>query len=92
VVLVHRYFYPDTPPYATILRDIAVTLADAGLAVTVLTCQPSYNRAAAFRAPAHEEMAPGLRVRRWPVLPDRSSWLAKVANLLIGAPVIPAST
>ena len=82
MVLVHRYFYPDTPPYATILRDIAVTLANAGLAVTVLTCQPSYNRAAANRAPVHEEMAPRLRIHRWPVLPDRSSWMAKVANLL----------
>jgi glycosyltransferase involved in cell wall biosynthesis len=29
-----------------------------------------------------EEMAPRLRIRRWPVLPDRSSWIAKVANLL----------
>ena len=82
MVLVHRYFYPDTPPYATILRDIAVMLAHAGLAVTVLTCQPSYNLAAANRAPAYEEMAPGLRIHRWPVLSDRSSWLAKVGNLL----------
>jgi glycosyltransferase involved in cell wall biosynthesis len=82
VVLVHRYFSPDTPPYASILRDIAGTLADAGLAVTVLTCQPSYHRAAAHRAPVAEEVAHRLRVRRWPVLPDRSSWLAKAANLL----------
>jgi glycosyltransferase involved in cell wall biosynthesis len=82
VVLVHRYFYPDTPPYATILRDIAVTLADAGLSVTVLTCQPSYHRAVACRAPGYEEMSPRLRIRRWPVLPDRSSWPAKVANLV----------
>jgi colanic acid biosynthesis glycosyl transferase WcaI len=82
VVLIRRYFYPDTPPYATILRDIAVTLANAGLAVTVLTCQPSYYRAAANRAPMHEEMGPRLRIHRWPVLPDRTSWMAKAANLL----------
>jgi colanic acid biosynthesis glycosyl transferase WcaI len=82
VVLVHRYFHPDTPPYATILRDIAVTLANAGFAVSVLTCQPSYNRVAANPAPVHEEMAPRLRIHRWPVLRDRSSWVAKVVNLL----------
>ena len=82
VVLVHRYFHPDTPPYATILRDIAVTLAETGRAVTVLTCQPSYHGAAAHRAPAHEELAPRVQIRRWPVVPDRSSRLAKVANLL----------
>jgi glycosyltransferase involved in cell wall biosynthesis len=83
VVLVHRHFYPDTPPYATILRDIAVTLANSGLDVTVLSCQPSYHGAAASRAPADEVMAPRLRIRRWPVLPDRSSLLARLANLLI---------
>jgi glycosyltransferase involved in cell wall biosynthesis len=81
VVLVHRYFHPDTPPYATILRDIAVTLVDAGLAVTVLSCQPSYH-GSAYQAPREEDLAPGLRIHRWPVLPDRSSWIAKVANLL----------
>ena len=57
IVLVHRYFSPDTPPYASILRDIAERLGQDGHRVTVLTCQPSYNRAVVARAPARERLA-----------------------------------
>lgn len=81
IVLIHRYFWPDTPPYAHILRDVALSLGDAGHEVTVLTCQPSYNRAVSGRAPRREALSPQVRVRRWPVLPDRSSSVAKGLNL-----------
>ena len=81
VVLIHRYFSPDTPPYANILKDIACHLGESGFRVTVLTCQPSYNLAVARRAPARERIAPQVEVIRWPVLDDRSSSLRKVFNL-----------
>lgn len=81
IVLIHRYFWPDTPPYAHILREIALRLGSAGHDVTVLTCQPSYNRAASGGAPRTEQLAPRVRVRRWPVLPDRTSSVAKSVNL-----------
>ena len=58
IVLIHRYFHPDTPPYAAILREIALSLGAAGHRVTVLTCQPSYNRSVVSRAPAREQLAP----------------------------------
>lgn len=83
VVLIHRYFSPDTPPYATILRKIALGLAENGMDVHVLTCQPSYNSAAASRAPARERIADHVIVTRWKVLPDRSSGVAKIANLIM---------
>ena len=82
VVLIHRYFWPDTPPYASILRDVAERLGQDGLRVTVLTCQPSYNRAVVERAPARERLGRGVTVRRWPVLDDRRSSALKLANLL----------
>ncbi len=44
IVLIHRYFWPDTPPYAHILKQIALHLGEAGHEVTILTCQPSYDR------------------------------------------------
>jgi len=81
IVLVHRYFAPDTPPYAHILRHIAAALAAHGHKVTVLTCQPSYNRSVVARAPAREEMD-GFTVVRWPVLDDRRSTARKIANLV----------
>ncbi len=83
VVLVHRYFWPDTPPYAHILKQIALHLGEAGHEVTVLTCQPSYDRGRVRYAPAREFIAPGVEVRRWRVLPDRRHSVVKAVNLVI---------
>lgn len=85
VVLVHRYFDPDTPPYASILKEIALGLAAEGMRVTVLTCQPSYNRGVVSSAAPRERLAPNVDVVRWRVLPDRTSSLAKLANLVLFA-------
>lgn len=81
VVLVHRYFLPDTPPYANMLRPIATALAKNGHEVTVLTCQPSYNRRVVSTA-ASRERVDGFAVVRWPVLDDRRSSSLKVLNLM----------
>lgn len=83
VVLIHRYFWPDTPAYAHILKEIALALGKAGHEVEVLTCQPSYNRDAVKQAPRRERLAPGVNVRRWSVIPDRRSTALKGVNLLI---------
>ncbi len=82
VVLIHRYFHPDTPAYASILREIALGLGAAGHRVTVLTCQPSYNPDVVSRAPRRERIGPHVEVRRWPVLEDRTSSVLKLVNLL----------
>ncbi len=82
VVLIHRYFWPDTPPYAQILKEIALRLGEAGHEVTVLTCSPSYNRSVVRDAPRCEQLAPGVEVRRWPVVADRSFTAFKALNLL----------
>lgn len=83
IALVHRYFWPDTPPYAHILREIAEHLGKHDHEITVLTCQPSYNRSAVGRAAASEDLAPGVEVRRWPVLPDRRFAALKLVNLVL---------
>lgn len=81
LLLVHRYFSPDTPPYATILSRIATALAQEGYDVTVLTGQPSYSRATIASAAGREVIA-GVHVRRWRVIDDRRSSLRKIANLV----------
>lgn len=43
VLLVHRFFYPDSPPYALILNDIRKSLLKEGYSVDVLSSQPSYK-------------------------------------------------
>ena len=82
IVLIHRYFSPDTPPYAAVLRVLAEHLGAAGNRVTVLTCQPSYNRAIVRRGLRRETLAPNVTVIRWQVLDDRTSRLRKASNLL----------
>jgi glycosyltransferase involved in cell wall biosynthesis len=82
IVLIHRYFWPDTPPYAHILREIALHLGEAGHEITVLTCQPSYDTSVVGRAPSRERLASNVEVIRWSVLPDRRFSALKALNLV----------
>lgn len=43
VLAVHRYFYPDTAPYATILKNIVEKWSETGHCVEVLSSKPSYG-------------------------------------------------
>jgi len=43
VLLIHKHFWPDTPPYAAMLKIIAERLDSDGHEVTVLSTQPSYK-------------------------------------------------
>jgi glycosyltransferase involved in cell wall biosynthesis len=82
IVLIHRYFSPDSVPYAEILRQIAAHLGGLGHEVEVLTCQPSYRPPEGGRAPRLERLGSQITVRRWPVLPDRRSAALKAVNLV----------
>ena len=56
ILIVHRYFWPDTPPYASTLRTIAVALAAANHDVTVVSAQPSYGGRRQPRQPRRERL------------------------------------
>ena len=43
LLLVHRYFWPDTPPYASMLRSMGANWSAVGHEVSVFTAQPSYK-------------------------------------------------
>jgi len=43
LLLVHRYFWPDTPPYASMLRSMGSNWTAEGHEVSVFTAQPSYK-------------------------------------------------
>jgi colanic acid biosynthesis glycosyl transferase WcaI len=43
VLLIHRYFWPDTPPYAYMLKEIGQHLVDHGHEVDVFSTQPDYK-------------------------------------------------
>jgi glycosyltransferase involved in cell wall biosynthesis len=71
VLLIHRYFWPDTPPYAHMLRRIAATLATEH-EVTVLSTQPSYKPEVAIAEQPRYERLDGFFVRRIRLMPERS--------------------
>lgn len=43
VLLIHRYYYPDSPPYASILKDMRGMLALHSRCVDIIASQPSYK-------------------------------------------------
>ncbi len=44
ILLVHRFFYPDSPPYAKILEDMRQLFIKEGHDVDVLSSKPSYKK------------------------------------------------
>ncbi len=42
-LLIHRFFSPDSPPYAVILKNMAKVFQGMGYSVDVLSSQPSYK-------------------------------------------------
>lgn len=84
ILLIHRYFWPDSPPYASMLRVIGRHLAAQGHEVTVLSTQPSYTEATKkLKQPAVEALD-GMRVLRRPMLPEsKRNMLARLLNVLL---------
>jgi colanic acid biosynthesis glycosyl transferase WcaI len=85
VLLIHRYFWPDTPPYAHMLRRIAAALATEH-EVMVLSTQPSYKPEVAMAIQPRHDRLDGFSVRRMRLLPERSrgSFVRSVNALLFG--------
>lgn len=64
VLLIHRYFWPDTPPYASMLLAIAKQLVDDGHEVEVLTSQPSYKSGSETLAGKSSDVIDGVNIKR----------------------------
>ncbi len=82
LLLVHRYFWPDTPPYAAMLRAIAAHWAAAGHDVEVLASQPSYKPETTPVTAPSDENIDGFRVRRLRMRPDRGGRLRRPRNMV----------
>lgn len=83
LLLSHRFFWPDTPPYALMLRDIAESLAHDGHEVHVFASQPSYRAEAAETAPRREQMGPLMVRRCFAFAGEKKSPLKRIANVVI---------
>lgn len=80
ILAIHRHYWPDTPPYASILRSIVLRWTEDGHKVEVLSTQPSYKQQAIPRQPAVEYLD-GIRVRRLSLLAEKGRLLRKVFNI-----------
>lgn len=80
ILAVYRHYWPDTTPYARLLRMILERLAEDGYAVTVIAGQPSYNNARLPKSPWSERLG-GVEVRRVWLSPERKRWrLVRLLN------------
>lgn len=70
VLLIHRYFWPDTPPYAAMLRSIAGRLVEDGHDVSVLSSQPSYKKMVQIDRQNRLERLDGISVNRVSLMPE----------------------
>ena len=69
ILILYRHFWPDSPPYASMLRTISAQLASDGHEVTIWTQQPSYKQSDLdHRVPARE-VVDGVQVERLEKLP-----------------------
>lgn len=85
VLAIHRYFWPDTPPYATMLRAICAHWAAQGHRVEVLSSTPSYKPEALAESPVEaprDEAVDGFTVHRLPMLSDRGGRGRKSRNMV----------
>ena len=86
LLLIHRYFWPDTPPYASMLRSIAESAADSGHDVEVFTAQPSYGGTHLHDPAPSAEIVSSVRVVRAGLLAERKDQtLRRGVNLVLFA-------
>lgn len=84
VLLTHRFFWPDTAPYAVILRAIADALAEDGHEVHVLSSMPSYRFETHPNAAPLRETIGKIQVRRIRVFGDeKRNPLRRLANVVL---------
>lgn len=86
ILLVHRYFWPDVPTYAQILKFLGVHLAAQGHDVSVLSGPVTYNNAYQGSPRPSRETVEGVQVRRVGLPPDdKQRPLLRAASMLVFA-------
>jgi len=83
ITIVYRYFWPDTPPYASMLRDMAKWFVEAGHEVEVITAQPAYKPEAGIPAQPWQEIIDGVNIRRVRLLKEEGRGVIKMINAAI---------
>jgi glycosyltransferase involved in cell wall biosynthesis len=92
ILAIYRHYWPDSTPYARILRTILEHLAAAGHETAVFTAQPRYNGVRHLQQPWRETLH-GVDVRRVRLVPERKrsrvgralNWVLFLARAVVHA-------
>ncbi|WP_200861831.1 glycosyltransferase family 4 protein [Marinobacter sp. EN3] len=82
VLAIHRYYWPDTPPYASMLRAIVKQWVSDGHEVDVLSSQPSYKVCVENRRQPRRESVDGAQVVRMRLPPESGRPVIRILNAL----------
>jgi colanic acid biosynthesis glycosyl transferase WcaI len=84
ILLLHRYFWPDSPAYASILREIGEMWQKESHHVSVFSTQPSYRSIDRQNRRPSYEVLDGIHIRRCrlPFLAARSGLLRAIKEIL----------
>ncbi|WP_431023364.1 glycosyltransferase family 4 protein [Halomonas sp. H5] len=89
ILAVHRYYWPDTPPYAAMLRRIVSAWHASGHQVEVLSSQPSYKAGVDNEHRPARDRVDGIAVRRLTLPNETARPLVRIVNALrLGAKVL----
>lgn len=82
VLAIHRFYWPDTPPYASMLRSIVCQWVSDGHEVDVLSSQPSYKAGVKNQAQPSKEVVDGAQVVRLNLPSEAGRPLVRIMNAL----------
>lgn len=82
VLVIHRFYWPDTPPYASMLRAIVRCWVESGHEVDVLSSQPSYKPSFANRECPAKEILDGANVFRMRLPSEQGKPVTRILNSL----------
>jgi len=82
ILAVHRYYWPDTPPYASMLRRIVKRWHEDGHYVEVLSSQPSYKADITNEQRPQVDCLDGVQVERLSLPNEGGRPFVRVLNAL----------
>ena len=82
ILVVHRYYWPDTPPCASLLRRIAAHWRREGHHVDVLSSQPSYRSTAANERRPKRDVIDDVTVERLNLPTEIGRPVVRIVNAL----------
>ncbi len=82
ILAVHRYYWPDTAPYASLLRRIVAHWSHEGHEVEVLSSQPSYKKDVILEKRPAQDQVDGVQIKRLNLPNEAGRPLIRLLNAL----------